>query len=77
MIDDDSPVVLSDLQKISPGAAVLAAVLPEEMFPVPTVIGVGGAAEILCSQKGSLLTLVFDLIRDELLERNKRNPSCG
>lgn len=69
--------IFHEKSKISPGAAVLAAVLPEEMFPVPTVIGVGGAAEILCPQKDSLLTLVFDLIRDELLERNKRNPSRG
>ena len=54
--------------EISPGAAVIAVSLPDEMFPVPTVIGVGGAAEIIAPQKDSLVKSVADLIRDHLLE---------
>lgn len=54
--------------EVSPGAAVIAVSLPDEMFPVPTVIGVGGAAEIIDPQKDSLVKFVADLIRDHLLE---------
>jgi len=63
--------------EISPGAAVLSVILPEEIFPVPTVIGVGGAAEVLCPQKDSLLKLVFDLIRDELIERDSKKQKLS
>lgn len=56
-----------DRSEISPGASVLAVVLPEEMFPVPTVIGVGGAAEMLSPQKDSLRQYISELVADELL----------
>jgi len=59
--------------EISPGAAVIAVSLPDEMFPVPTVIGVGGAAEIIAPQKDSLVKFVTDLIRDHLIE-SAREP---
>ena len=62
--------------EISPGAAVIAVSLPDGMFPVPTVIGVGGAAEIIAPQKDSLLKFVADLIRDHLLE-NAPEPDRG
>ena len=55
--------------EISPGAAVIAVSLPDGMFPVPTVIGVGGAAEIITPQKDSLVELVANLIREQLIEK--------
>lgn len=54
--------------EISPGAAVIAITLPDELFPVPTVVGVGGAAEIIAPQKDSLVKFAADLIREHLLE---------
>lgn len=56
--------------QISPGAAVIAMTLPEQMFPVPTVLGVGGAAEIIAPQKDSLVQFMADLIRDHLLGKD-------
>ncbi|MEP7351539.1 MAG: helix-turn-helix domain-containing protein [Sphingorhabdus sp.] len=56
-----------DKSEISPGAAVLVMTLPEEMFPTPTVIGVGGAAEILRPQMDALVASISDLIHDHLL----------
>jgi DNA-binding IclR family transcriptional regulator len=56
--------------QISPGAAVIAMTLPEEMFRVPTVLGVGGAAEIISPQKDSLIQFMSDLIRDHLHARD-------
>ncbi len=53
--------------QISPGAAVIAMALPRETFPVPTVLGVGGASEILSPQKDSLVRFMSELIRHELL----------
>lgn len=56
-----------DKSEISPGAAVLVMTLPEEMFPTPTVIGVGAAAEILRPQTSALVASISELIRDHLL----------
>lgn len=61
--------------EISPGAAVLAMILPEEIFPVPTVIGIGGSAEVLSPQKDSLLAYVTDLIREDLLANHAGEQS--
>jgi len=55
--------------QISPGAAVIAMTLPEQMFPEPTVLGVGGAAEIIEPQKDSLIQFMAQLIRDHLLAK--------
>lgn len=61
-----------DKSEISPGAAVLVMSLPEEMFPTPTVIGVGAAAEILRPQTDALVAFMSDLIRDHLLAERER-----
>ena len=59
--------------EISPGAAVIAVCLPDGMFPVPTVIGVGGAAEFIAPQKDSIVRFVGELIRDHLIENSQEN----
>ena len=51
---------------ISPGAAVIAMSLPDEVFTVPTVIGIGGAAEMVTPQKDVLVRSIADLIREHL-----------
>ena len=56
-----------DRSEISPGAAVLVMTLPEEMFPTSTVIGVGGAAELIRPQASALVASISELIRDHLL----------
>ncbi|MEO7690288.1 MAG: helix-turn-helix domain-containing protein [Sphingomonas sp.] len=55
--------------EISPGAAVIAMSLPEEVFPVTTVIGIGGAAEVIAPQKDALVQSLNDLIHSHLLVR--------
>jgi len=56
--------------QISPGAAVIAMPLPVAAFPLPTVLGVGGASEALGAQKDSLIRFMSELIRNELLPKD-------
>ncbi|MDP3494883.1 MAG: helix-turn-helix domain-containing protein [Hyphomonadaceae bacterium] len=52
--------------KISPGAAVIAMTLPETLFPVPTVIGVGGVAEVISPKKDALIKFMTNLILNDV-----------
>jgi IclR family acetate operon transcriptional repressor len=60
--------------EISPGAAVIALSLPEDVFPVPTVIGIGGAAVIIESRKDALIEGLSELVRDHLLTTESAPP---
>lgn len=51
---------------VSPGAAVIAMNLPDDMFPVPTVVALGGATEVIAPQKEELIACVFGVIREHL-----------
>lgn len=51
---------------VSPGAAVIVMSLPDDVFAVPTVIGIGGATEIVAPQKDGLVQMVSELIRTHL-----------
>ena len=53
--------------EISPGAAVIVLSLPERVFPVPTVIGIGGATEVIAPRKDELVESLRDLIHSHLL----------
>lgn len=62
--------------EISPGAAVIALTLPDEVFPVPTVIGIGGAAEVIAPRKDALVDGLRDLIRDHLFPHDGDAPAA-
>jgi len=62
--------------EISPGAAVIAMSLPEALFPVPTVLGIGGAVEMIAPQRDRLVAALSDLVRDHLLAK-VNEPSQG
>lgn len=55
--------------KISPGAAVIAMALPAALFPVPTVIGVGGVAEVIRPQKDSIIKFMTELIMNDVISK--------
>ena len=63
--------------EISPGAAVIAMSLPEDVFPVPTVIGVGGAAEVIEPRKDALIESLSELVRSHLLTRPAELQETG
>lgn len=52
---------------VSPGAATIAMNLPDELFPVPTVLGLGGATEIIAPQKDALIRVLTEAIEEHLL----------
>lgn len=52
---------------VSPGAATIAMNLPDELFPVPTVLGVGGATEVIAPQKDDLVQYMSEAIAEHLL----------
>ena len=52
--------------EVSPGAAVIVMSLPDDVFPVPTVIGVGGATEAIAPRKDWLVSSLSTLIREHL-----------
>lgn len=62
--------------EISPGAAVIALTLPDEVFPVPTVIGIGGAAEVIAPRKDAFVDGLRDLIRDHLFPHDGDAPAA-
>ncbi|MEO8722122.1 MAG: helix-turn-helix domain-containing protein [Sphingobium sp.] len=59
-----------DRSEISPGAAVIVLSLPEQVFPVPTVIGIGGAAEVIAPQKDELIARLSELIHSHVLMKD-------
>lgn len=56
--------------EISVGAAVIVLTLPEEVFPVPTVIGIGGATEVIAPQKDELVARLSELIQNHVLMKD-------
>lgn len=62
--------------EISPGAAVIAMSLPENVFPVPTVIGIGGAAEVIAPQKELLVQRLRELVETHLLCRDSGSQAA-
>ena len=52
---------------VSPGAAVIAMALPRELFAVPTVVGVGGATELVLPRKDSMIKFMTEMILNNVV----------
>jgi|GEM_PF-701788 len=63
--------IFVERSQVSPGAAVIAMALPRELFAVPTIVGVGGATEIVLPKKDSMIKFMTEMILNDVISRDE------